>query len=88
MAAQEGTYSGSYTSNFDDLSKRKIVGPYGLALILNTFPISMKGRNVATKSWDEYKVRLEDGSVKSLKEWSELSSFYEYSDYVINNLPA
>lgn len=88
MATQEGTYSGSYTSNFDDLSKRKIVGPYGLALILNTFPISMKGRNVATKSWDEYKVRLEDGSVKSLKDWSELSSFYEYSDYVINNRSA
>lgn len=85
MAAQEGTYAGGYSNNFDNLSKRKIVGPYGLALILNTFPISMKGRNAASKSWDEYKVRLKDGSVKSLKEWSELSSFYEYKEYVINN---
>lgn len=88
MAAQEGTYTGGYTNNFDVLSKRKIVGPYGLALILNTFPISMKGRNEASKSWDEYQVRLEDGSVESLKEWSGLSSFYEYKDYVINNRSA
>ena len=85
MAAQEGTYTGGYSNNFDNLSKRKIVGPYGLALILNTFPISMKGRNEASKSWDEYQVRLEDGSIKSLKEWSELASFYEYKDYVIKN---
>lgn len=69
----------------DKLIESNLIGPNGLALILNAFPICMQGTSVRWKNWDNYQIRLEDGSHKLLKEWTHLNNFGEYAEYVIEH---
>ena len=68
---------------FADLGRRRIVGPNGLALILNMLPISVPNRSVCNGSWQKYKIRKNDGSVEEFPKWTGLKDFYEYESEVI-----
>ena len=68
---------------FEDLGRRHIVGPHGLAMVLNMFPISVPNRNVSTGSWNSYQVRMMNGKSKKITDWSGLTNFYDYLNAVI-----
>lgn len=64
------------------LAETNLIGPKGLALTLNAFPISMHGTAQRWNSWDTYKIRLSDGTPLPLKEWTKLNTFGDYSKFV------
>lgn len=69
----------------ENMIKENLIGPNGLALILNAFPISMSGTSARWSSWQQYQVRLSDGTVKLLREWTNLTTFDEYREYLFAN---
>lgn len=82
QAIKRTKFDGQYEIDFKVLEREKIVGPFGLGLILNAFPISFSGRTNAQNEWEKYKVRLSDGSVKTIEEWTSFKNIAEYQDYV------
>lgn len=66
----------------ENMIKENLIGPNGLALILNAFPISMSGTSARWSSWLQYQVRLNDGTVKPLSEWTQLPTFDKYREYL------
>lgn len=90
VGLQQGYYQtgdnkkeGGDKSWFEDLARRRIVGPNGLALIFNMFPISIPNRSAYENSWNSYKVRKNDGTVQLMTEWSGLKDFQKYLEAVI-----
>ena len=45
-------------NSFADLEKEGMIGRDGLALVLNSNPLSFSGRGAAKKDWDKFKIRL------------------------------
>lgn len=68
--------------NRENMINENLIGPIGLALILNAFPISMSGTSARWSSWLQYQVRLNDGTVKRLNEWTKLPTFDKYREYL------
>ncbi len=81
----DSTEKASYKQSWEILAKKGIVGPKGLALALNAYPISFKDRSVAASDWGKYKVRTKANESEpiSIKEWTGCDSFYAYKDRVI-----
>lgn len=77
----------SYSQSWETREKLGIVGANGLALVLNAFPISLKGRDVAEEKWNEYRVRTMDDGCNSipLRDWTGLNSFWEYEAFVVKH---
>lgn len=55
----------------------------GFWMTMNAFPISFANRNVASREWENLKVRFNDGKVGPLTEWSGQESFESYRKEVI-----
>lgn len=70
-------------NSFADLEKEGMIGRDGLALVLNSNPLSFSGRGAAKKDWDKFKIRLPLGEVISFSEWTQCGSFDEYSFKVL-----
>lgn len=86
VAIQKGSYeSKDYNISWSEYEKRRLIGPNGLALILNAFPISFAGRSTANKNWTEYSFRFLDGSKNKI--WVELGlkTFGDYENYVLEH---
>lgn len=82
-----GIRDGEYTSrkrpwNLDFLTETNLIGPKGLALTLNAFPISMHGTAQRWNNWNTYQVRLADGTPLLLKDWTNLHTYDDYSKFV------
>lgn len=68
--------------DFSDLEREGIVGRDGIALILNANPITFSNRDEARKEWNNFCIRLSDGEILSLKEWTSFESFECYNNEV------
>lgn len=83
IGLRDGEYdSAKRTFDRDRLAESNLIGPKGLALTLNAFPISMHGTAQRRNSWNTYQIRLSDGTPFLLKEWTNLETFDEYSKFV------
>ncbi len=77
----KGEYSkAQYDKKWDE--KHRTVGPKGIALVLNAFPISFKNRSVANAAWQKYRVRLSERDTQSFPEWTGLKTVDDYRDFV------
>ncbi len=87
MGLQDNGYKpNTYSSQVQRWQDYNLTGPNGLAMVLNTYPISFAGRNTAANSWEnQYQVCLPDGSITKLCNWSHLESYEKYKGYVIDN---
>ena len=83
----KGKYSkDQYDKKWDELEKHRTVGPNGIALILNAFPISFAGRSVAADAWKKYEVLLlPEGKTQSFSEWTGLDNFGKYKEFVVKH---
>lgn len=82
VGLKDGRYDSTRPRDRKTLAADNLVGPDGLALVLNAFPISMLGVSQRGKSWQTYRVRLENGTAMPIREWSGLD---EYGKYVFAN---
>lgn len=83
IGIRDGEYnSAKGTFDPDRLAETNLIGPKGLALILNAFPLSMHGTGQRRHSWDTYQIRLSNGTPLALKKWTNLKTFDEYSKFV------
>ena len=85
-----GIRDGEYTSrkrpwNPDFLAETNLIGPKGLALTLNAFPISMHGTAQRWNSWNTYQIRLADGTPLLLKDWTKLNTYDDYRKFVFQD---
>lgn len=89
VGLKDGRYDSTRFRNRETLRKTlaadNLVGPNGLALVLNAFPISMQGVNQRSKSWQTYRVRLENGTAMPIREWSGLDDYPKYEAFVFAN---
>lgn len=79
-----GKIPSDFCTDIHWLTEKGLIGPNGLAMILNAFPISMAGRSQAYANWEKnYKVQCKDGSEVDLSQWTTIPYFWLYKQWVI-----
>lgn len=84
IGIRDGEYdSNKWTRDPKVLSDLNLIGPKGLALTLNAFPISMSGTSQRQQSWNSYQIRISSGATLLLKDWTNLETFDDYKNFVL-----
>lgn len=65
------------------MREHHIAGRNGLAMVFNACPISFKDRSSAWWHFNNYQVIFNDGSITPFKNWTQLSSFWLYEQWSI-----
>lgn len=85
VGLKDGGYDSKRLRDCKTLAAENLVGPDGLALVLNAFPISMQGVSRRRGSWQTYRVRLENGTAMPIRDWSGLDDYPKYEAFVFAN---